>query len=135
MFSQVSVCPRGCLPHCMLGYTSGTRGRPPRQTPSWADTPQADTPRQTDTPLGRPSRQTFPRADTPLGRHPQADTPLGRHPPRQTPLADSPGRHPPGRHPSGQTPPWADTTLPRTYCSLPVYSLMPFCQLSYLGKC
>ena len=37
MFSQVSVCPQGgCLSHCMLGYTPGTRGRhplPPGQTP------------------------------------------------------------------------------------------------------
>ena len=30
--SQVSVCPRRCLPHCMLGYTPGQA--PPRQTPS-----------------------------------------------------------------------------------------------------
>ena len=52
MFSQVSVCPGGCLPHYMLGYT------PPAGHLS---------------PLGRHT----PLADTPLGRHyPWADTPL-----------------------------------------------------------
>ena len=36
MFSKVSVCPRGCLPHCMLGYTP----HPPRPE---ADNPRPDT--------------------------------------------------------------------------------------------
>ena len=31
MFLQVSVCPRGCLSHCMMVYT-----------PPWEDTPRAD---------------------------------------------------------------------------------------------
>ena len=35
MFSQVSVCPQGGLPHCMLGYT------PPGQTPPSGQTPAA----------------------------------------------------------------------------------------------
>ena len=69
MLSQVSVCPGGCLPHCMLGYT------PPMGKPPWTDTRKgADTPpHQADTP-----RANTPQADTPtLGRHPH----LGRHPP------------------------------------------------------
>ena len=35
-FLQVSVCPQGCLPHCILGYT-------PRQTPPPSRHPQTDT--------------------------------------------------------------------------------------------
>ena len=67
----------GCLPHCMLGCTPGTRSRHP---------------------LGRhpPSGHTpcpHPQADIPLGRHPQGrHPPPGQTPPRQTPplWADTP---------------------------------------------
>ena len=40
VFSQVSVCPQGGLPHCMLGYTPVGRYIPWAVTPPhWAGTP------------------------------------------------------------------------------------------------
>ena len=72
----------GCLPQCMLGYTS-----PPGQTSPRQTSPQADIP-----PLGRHN----PWEDTPLGRHP-----LGRHPPLQTATAGD-GTHPTGMHTCSQ---------------------------------
>ena len=73
----------GCLPQCMLGYTTTTR----EQTP-----PQSRHPPRADIPLGADP----PAADTPQSRHPQT-----RHPPR-------PGTHPPG----ADTPPGPGTPHP-----------------------
>ena len=73
----------GCLPQCMLGYTSLGADTPPG-----ADTPWE----QTHTPWNRHTHP--PGADTPSrSRHPLgADTPWEQTPPRS--------RHPPGsRHP------------------------------------
>ena len=61
MFSHLSVIlfERGCLPHCMLGYTPTLATHSP----------------------GRQSLGRHPWANAPLGRHPKADTPppIGRH--------------------------------------------------------
>ena len=78
IISQVSVCPQGGLPNCMLGYhPPGTRGRhPPGQTPPSGQTPPGQTAPgpETDTPP--------PPGQTPLGKHAPSGqtTPLGRHP-------------------------------------------------------
>ena len=73
---------------------SGSRGcTPPRHTPCWADTTQADTPWLHTPP---PSRQPLPGTQPPAppGRHPL----WTQHtPPGHIPLL--------GRHPTGQTPP------------------------------
>ena len=83
-------------------------------TPSWADTPWADSPRQTA-----------------LDRHPLlADISHDRRP-QQTPLADNPppadtshDRHPPGRHPLADTP-WADTPAADTPWQVPYWGRHP----------
>ena len=67
-------------------------------TPSWADTPWADSPRQTA--LGRHPLLAAISHD----RHPQ-QTPLADNPPQQTPpMTDTPRQTPPGRHPRGRHP-------------------------------
>ena len=82
---------------------------PPRQTPSWVDTPWADTPG--DTPFG----QTSPWADThpQLGRHPIPLGPIflpGRSLSRGTSLTETPqDRDPPGQK---LRPPWTETPVP-----------------------
>ena len=95
---------RGCLPQCILGYTS------PRQTPLSRHPPR-QTPPQADTPGRHPShQQTPPRADTPQEQTPSpsgADTPREQTPLQQTPpypvhsgryRQQAGGTHPTGMH-------------------------------------
>ena len=84
MFSQVSVCPRGCLPHCMLGYT-------PR--------PEADTPPPGADPPGTRGRHPPPREQTPPG--PEADPSGSRHPPPPKVHAGRYGQQASSTHPTG----------------------------------
>ena len=80
-YTCLSFCPGGGLPHCMLGYTPGTRGKHPPPRGRYPPGPEAGTP----TPLG-------PEADTPWtrGRYP----PQSRPPWEQTPPGTR-GRYPP----------------------------------------
>ena len=90
MFLQVSVIllTGGCLPQCMLGYTTPPRSRHPAdQTPPRSDTPRADIP---------------PGADTPPEQTPPLEQTLAWS--RHTPLKQTPP-------PLEQTPPRADTLL------------------------
>ena len=107
-------CPQGgCLPQCMLGYTTPP-GPDPHPPPDQAHTP----PGSTQHPPGsrHPPDQAHPldQAHTPQTRH----TPLGADtPPGADPQPPGPGTHPPRADPprSTDTPPWeADCSIRST---------------------
>ena len=92
-------CSKVMFLHLSVILFTGGSGRPPGQTPPWADTPPS--PRQTPPWADNPSWNTHPIGQTtpleqthpPSGsRHPQADTPWEQtHPQEQTPpKADTP---------------------------------------------
>ena len=71
MFLQASVIlsTGGCLPQCMLEYTTPEQTHPPEQTPPRADTPWEQTPPRSRHPREQtpppPRADTFPREQTP----------------------------------------------------------------------